>query len=182
MAVGRIQWLALLTLGLAGLFVIGRVVRSWQKSGGTFFAPGPNYWELRCHGDYSAVLVKLAELLPPGLTLFVEGTHTAPLIAAYLEARKAEESTDVKSGTIWPRSRSFHMPLTQENIAGLADLMDRVAEPEVGDHLHAYKGTTPYLIWYDALSEAPMYLLKDIPEEAVLRLCRSLGCEYSASM
>jgi hypothetical protein len=53
----------------------------------------------------------------------------------------------VPRGTIWPRLKVYHMPMTRENLAGLAGLMHYLAEPEVGDHLHAYRGETAYLIW-----------------------------------
>ncbi len=147
---------------------------------GVFFEPSSDYWQLTCRDRYADLLLRLTDLLPSGLTLYLEGTSTAPLISSYLEARPATDPLAVESGTIWPRSRSYHMPMTQENVAGLAELMDRVAEPQVGDHLHAYKVTTAYLIWYDALSKSPLYLRKDVPEEDVQRVCRALGCEYSS--
>ena len=135
---------------------------------------------MTCRNRYGELLLKLAELLPPGTTLYIEGTSIAPIVVAYLQNRPAEQPLAVKPGTIWPRPRSYHMPMTAENVAGLADLMKSLAEPEVGDHLHAYKGDTAYLIWYDALDSSPLYLRKDVPEEEVRLLCTALGCEYSS--
>ena len=114
--------------------------RRAKEAEGIFFAPDSGYWELTVRGRYGEVLLELTRLLPTGLTFFVEGTHTVPLIASYLEARPATDPITVRSGTIWPRGRSFHMPMTEENMAGLVALMDQVAEPEVGDHLHQAPG------------------------------------------
>lgn len=141
------------------------------------FMPNARFWEVRCRERYDELLVRLASILPPGLTLFVEGSAMAPLIQAYLEARPAASPTVIRSGTLWPRLRGYHMPMTEENMAGLAQLMGLVAEPEVGDHLHAYRGEVAYLIWYDAFS-APLYVRDDVGEEAIRRLCEDIGGEY----
>ena len=117
-----------------------------RRAKGMFFAPGPDYWALKVRDRYGEALLELTKLLPAGQTFFLEGIATVPLIASYLEARPAADLIEVRSGTIWPRGRSFHMPMTEENMAGLVELMDHVAEPEVGDHLHAYNGTTAYLV------------------------------------
>ncbi len=150
------------------------MVRRRQPKG-VRFMPDAGYWELECHGRYGELLTTLASILPSGMTLFLEGSAMAPLIAAYLEARPAADPLEIRSGTIWPRTRHFHMPMTPENVAGLAELMDLVAEPEVGDHLHAYRHGVAYLIWYDAFF-SPLYLHRDVGEEAIRRLCVDIGC------
>ena len=147
-----------------------------------FFEPGPEYWEVTCRGRYSGrrLLAELAAVLPPGLTLYVEGTSIAPIVAAYFADRPAAHPLPVRSGVIWPRPKAYHMPMTTNNVAGLVELMEDLAEPEVGDHLHAYRDETAYLIWYDAWFDSPLYLRKDVPEGTVGRLCGALGCEYAS--
>jgi len=119
-------------------------------------------------------------MLPSGLTLYVVGTSISPIAASYFEERPAPQPLSVASSIIWPRPKAYHMPMTPENVTGLAELMRNLADPEVGDHLHAYRGATAYLIWYDAWFGAPFYLRKDVPEQLVQRLCGDLGCEYAS--
>jgi hypothetical protein len=143
--------------------------------------PGPDYWQMTCHGRYSRrdLLAALAEALPPDLTLYVEGTSISPVVAAYFEARPAERTSPVATSIIWPRPKAYHMPMTPEHVAGLVELMGDLAPVEVGDHLHAYRGTTACLIWYDAWFDSPLYLRKDVPEDALRRLSSAFGCAYS---
>jgi hypothetical protein len=147
-----------------------------------FFAPGRDYWEVACRGRYSGprLLLELAELLPSGLTIYIEGTSIAPIVAAYFTERPVARPTVVRRGIIWPRPKSYHMPMTTGNVVGLAELMNHLAGPEVCDHLHAYRGDTAYLIWYDAWSDSPLYLRKDVPEAAVQRFTETLGFAYSS--
>ena len=147
-----------------------------------FFAPGPQYWEVACRGRYSEphLLLELAAVLPDDLTLYIEGTSIAPVVAAYFTERPVGDPTLVRAGIIWPKPRSFHMPMTHANVAGLAELMGHLAGPEVCDHLHAYRGATAYLIWYDAWSDSRLYLRRDVPEEAVRRFADAFRFAYSA--
>lgn len=146
------------------------------------FWPDADYWEVTCRGRYSGreLLLRLADVLPPGLTLYTVGTSISPIVAAYFGDRPATRPLPLASSIIWPRPKAYHMPMTPENVAGLAELMKNLAEPEVGDHLHAYRDTTAYLIWYDAWFDSPLYLRKDVPEEALRRLCGDIGCEYAS--
>jgi hypothetical protein len=148
----------------------------------SFEPADPDYWEVTCRGRYSGrdLLVALAEVLPPGLILYIEGTSIAPIVAAYFAHRPVEQPLPVRREVIWPRPKAYHMPMTPENVAGLAELMQNLAEPEVADHVHAYKASTAYFIWYDAWFDSPLYLRKDVPEDAVRRLCADFGCEYSS--
>ena len=72
------------------------------------------------------------------------------------------------------------MPMTPENVAGLVQLMEHLASPEVADHVHACRGSTAYLIWYDAWFDSPFYLRKDVREEDMRRLCGMFGFEYAS--
>ena len=112
--------------------------------------------------------------------MYLEGTSIAPIVAAYLQDRPAADRESVRTGIIWPRPKAFHMPMTTENVAGLVDLMTDLAEPEVCDHLHAYRDGVAYLIWYDAWFDSPLYLHKDVSEDAVRQLCGAFGCEFSS--
>jgi hypothetical protein len=143
--------------------------------------PGRDFLEVRFRGRYPAgpVLRALAALLPPGLILYLEGTSISPVAAAFLASRAAPDPTPVPRGTIWPRPATFHMFLTTENVESLVELMDHLAAPEVGDHVHAYRGTTAHLIWHDAWFDSPLYLRATVPAEGLDRLCAEFGCTFS---
>lgn len=150
-----------------------------EQTSEVYFQPNADYWELKCRNRFGDLLLALTEVLPSGLTLYAEGIAMAPDVAAYLGARAAE-ALAVHRGTIWPRPAVHHMPMTPENMAGLVRLMETHAEPEVAEHLHAYKGTTAYVIWYDALSSSPLYVRNDVPEADIHRLCTEYRCTYRA--
>jgi hypothetical protein len=144
--------------------------------------PSTEYWQLSCRGRYDGptLLMALADVLPSGVTLYIEGTSISPIVAAYFSDRPADKPVPIRKSVIWPRPKAYHMPMTAENVAGLAQLMESLAAPEVADHVHAYKGTTAYLIWYDAWFDSPLYLRKDIPEEKIRWLCDAIGCDRSS--
>jgi hypothetical protein len=144
--------------------------------------PGPEYWEITCRARYRApdLLVALADILPSGLTLFIEGTSISPTVGAYFAKRPADNPLTIRRGVIWPRPKTYHMSMTPENVAGLVRLMEHLSSVEVGDHIHAYRGSTAYLIWNDAWFDSPLYLRKDVREEDVRRLCGRFGFEYAS--
>jgi hypothetical protein len=62
----------------------------------------------------------------------------------------------------------------------LAEIAGVVAAPEICDHLHAYMGDRVLLLWYDAFHDTSLFLSRDIEEESVRTLCRTLHCHYTA--
>lgn len=64
----------------------------------SFEPADPDYWEVTCRGRYSGrdLLVALAEVLPPGLILYIEGTSIAPIVAAYFAHRPVEQPLPVR--------------------------------------------------------------------------------------
>jgi hypothetical protein len=81
------------------------------------FAPDANYWEVTCRGRYSGrrILVTIAEILPPDLTLYVEGTSISPVVAAYFGSRPAPHPSPVATSIIWPRPKAYRMPMTPDS-------------------------------------------------------------------
>ena len=153
--------------------------RAWGAE--VVLEPDANYWEIRFRARYPAgrVLGELVAVLPPGLTLYLEGTSIAPIVAGYLAERPEPHTSRVRRGVIWPRPNAFHMPLTPENVAGLVELANHVAAPEIADHVHAYTGKTAYVIWHDAWFDSPLYLLDSVAEDAVRHLCDEIGGEFA---
>ena len=76
-----------------------------------------------------------------------------------------------------PRPRSFHVPVADAVMCGLADISERHAEPEVADHMVAYHDRGVVLEWYDAGSD-PIFVAKEIPEATVAAFCTKIGAKY----
>ncbi len=140
------------------------------------------FWEISSPKDNVQFLQLLSELLPLGSTLYLEGTTIAEDVKAYLKARPARPEMAIPRGTIWPKPQCFHMPITTENTAGLIDLSEHHAEPEICSHLHAYHNGQMYLFWYDAFFAGPkefLYLSQKIPEWKIEEFCEKLGCTFT---
>jgi hypothetical protein len=114
-------------------------------------------WEISPTCDMSAFLRALIDVIPKGSILYLEGGSPDKEIRSYLEARKAPNPIKVALGTIWPRPICYHIPITPENLNGLAELAERHATPEIADHLHIYKGSKVLLQWHDAFYNDPLY-------------------------
>lgn len=136
-------------------------------------------WEVGPTRDAAAFIRALPELLPEGTLLYLEGRPTSREAAAFLEAHRVAPQTEVGRGTIWPKPRTFHLPMSRDTVAALADLFESHASPEICDHFHAYRETRVLLCWYDAFYDDPVLVRGDVSEEAVRRFCHRLGVTYA---
>jgi len=147
-----------------------------EEREGIRFPPGA-HWDLdHPEAQFPQLLRRLPDLMPPGSTLYLEGSP-ADEVRAYLEARAVENPAKVQMGTVWPRPLVFHIALTPENMTGLAALAERYVIPQIADHLHIYKDGTVFLAWYDMASD-PLCVSKEIPEAALRDLCAELDLQY----
>ena len=135
-------------------------------------------WEVHGPGDYPCFFRALADLVPAGSVLYVENCTRRGEVREYLEARPAAEICKVQMGTVWPRPECFHIPITRENMEGLAALAERHATPEVGDHIHAYRAGEVLVQWYDACCNDPLYISRSVPEERVRAFCEAIDATY----
>jgi hypothetical protein len=99
--------------------------------------------------DLTAI-IRAAGCLPRPATLFVEGTSISTDVRTFLAAKAVTPGREDLSGTIWPRSAQFHLPLEEEVVDGLCELADRHAEPEVCDHIVVYSHHGVLMAAYDA--------------------------------
>jgi hypothetical protein len=134
------------------------------------------YWELSAPADAAAFVRRLPELLPEGTVLYLEGASMAREVSDFLDARRSPTELKIARGTILPRPKVYHLPMTEPNTAGLAELFEAHASPEICDHFHAYVGGGVLLQWHDAFFDDPLLLSPTIPEEKVKRFCNALGC------
>ena len=135
------------------------------------------WWELNGIRDVPAFLRCLGQLFGEHMVLYLEGT-SADDVQAFLRARAAANTSRVAMGTIWPRPRVFHMPLTAENLTGLAELAEHHAAPEVCRHLHVYQGQTVWLEAYD-FPDDPVCVSGEAAEDLLKAFCVALGCRYN---
>ncbi len=133
-------------------------------------------WELSAPADAAAFVRQLPELLPEGAVLYLEGTSMASEVRDFLDDRRSPTELKIARGTILPRPEVYHLPMTDANVAGLAELFETHASPEVCDHFHAYVGDTVLLQWHDAFFDDPLLLSAAIPEEKMKHFCDVLGC------
>lgn len=124
--------------------------------------------------DFCEFLRQLPDFVPAGSTLCLEGGDAFD-VQAYIQERPATYEHETDQGFWRFRPKIFYMPITQENLRGLAELCENHAEPEVGNTLSVYWNNQIILSWHD-LPLDPIYL-SDVLEEAVLRdACDILGC------
>ncbi len=91
-------------------------------------------------------------------------------VRQFLQRNPASVHTEVAPGTIWPRTKIYHIDCSAENVAALEQLASRHAEPEMAIHVHLYCGQRVLLEWYDAF-DGPMEISASFPEEVIRRFC-----------
>ena len=136
-------------------------------------------WEISPPRDAANFIRALAQLLPPGSIIYLEGTGTAPDVRDFLRPRQADPAQKITRGTIWPRPECFHIAAIPENIDGLASLFDRHAFPEICHHFHAYAAAGIIVEWYDCFGKDPLYVSRDVPVERIEAFCELTGSTYS---
>ena len=128
--------------------------------------------------DFSDFLRHLPVPAPPDSILCLEGGD-APEIEAYLTQRPAAYENETDQGFLKLRPKRFYVPVTEENLRGLATLSGGYAEPDVCNALSVYSGGRIILSWHD-LPGDPIYIAAEIDEAVVRQFCAMLGCEYVA--
>ena len=120
----------------------------------------------------------LPSLLPEHSILYLEDTaHSTRDVIAFLESHAASDTSKVALGTIWPRPKLFHVPITAEIMGELAGLSERRVAPEVCIHVHAYRDGRVLLEWHDAFFQE-LRISRDITEDKVAEFSRRLGAKY----
>jgi hypothetical protein len=134
------------------------------------------FWELTGTTDFPHLFHALADFLPEGSVLYMEGGSPNEQLRGFLSAHAVDELTHVAVGTIWPRPTYYHVPATRENLVELAKLAERCVEPEIAIHFHVYHGGKVLLEWHDAFAQ-PLLLAGNLPEDRVRRFAHALSME-----
>ncbi|HYE73268.1 MAG TPA: hypothetical protein VEF04_08055 [Blastocatellia bacterium] len=127
--------------------------------------------------DFTKFLRHLPTLTPDNCVLCLEGVIDPAIESSLKKRQAANYENETKQGFLKLRAKIFYMPITEENIQGLADLSDGYAEPEVCSHLRVYWKRKVILSWHD-LPTDPLYVLSELDESALQKFCEVLGCKY----
>ncbi|MBX3356756.1 MAG: hypothetical protein KF724_13765, partial [Phycisphaeraceae bacterium] len=145
-----------------------------EAAGASLIGPA---WEAEPITDAPAFFRALPDLLPSGSILYLEDVCSTEGIAL---ARRycIEPQLKLALGTVWPRPKFFHLPLTAASAAELAQFAEHHATPEIGVHIHAYHDDQVLLEWHDAFGQ-PLRLSTALPESRVRSFCELLHCNYN---
>ena len=136
------------------------------------------YWQIDGNGlDSTAFFRALPIYFLDATTFYVEGCAIAPGVeGCYL--RHAEPGPFLpERGTIFPTSKKLRCVFSKALCEELALLSEHAAEPELGDHLHLYRGDEHILCWYDAFAH-DLWLTLDIPEDRARAFASVFGRKY----
>jgi len=137
-----------------------------------------NAWQVSAPKNISAFIRKLTEIMPLGAILYLESTSSPSHVTRILEKIEYEPQAQVARGTIWPKPRCFHIPMTQENLNTISGLLEKNAQPEVCDHFHVYAESRILLEWHDAFFNDPFLVDRQISEEKLKNFCHSIRSSY----
>lgn len=138
-----------------------------------------NCWRIDLKkSDISLFIREMGILFPRASVVYLEGTAIDPDIQEYLRSIRAEKTTKLEMGTIWPRPRVFHIPLFDEHLQKLAEFTDTHAMPEVCDHLHVYKDDEVLLQGHDIWDKI-VYVSNRIDEGLIKEFCARVKCKYN---
>lgn len=132
------------------------------------------FWELDGKTGFPSLLRALIGFLPEGSVLYFEGGHPRGRLLEFIKSHRIQEQDHIAMGTLWPRPVHYHIPATAENLSILADLAERIAEPELAVHFHVYCDRKIILEWHDAFTQ-PMLLSGSLAEEKAIALATKLG-------
>ena len=122
--------------------------------------------------ELSLLLTAIERAMPRPAVIFIEGTRLSDEVKTYLEERSLPSGRDDLWGTLWPRPSGFHIPVTDENLIDLRQLVSRHARPEdpypfgeICDHVVVYCDDLVLLGAYDVGSD--VWLSRELPTATV---------------
>ena len=144
------------------------------------FVTGKTCWRISKVPDFPTFLRNLPSLVPSGSVLCLEGTG-AEDIEGYLSQRPAIYPNEVTQGFLSMRAKTYFMPVTLENLHGLAELAEHHAEPEICDHLRVYFNDKAVLAWHD-ISDDPLDIGDQIDESRIRAFTDELDTTYEGGV
>ncbi len=135
-----------------------------------------SWWRLDNVRNFPNFLRCLPKIFPEGSVLYLEGTYARD-VKKFLNSRRIPNTARVAIGTIWPRPSIFHIPLTPENVLGLAALAERRNRLEICQHLHVYKEENVLLESHDCMDNFAD-VSGVIAETYIKAFYAEVGCSY----
>ena len=134
-------------------------------------------WELSSPNDFSSFLLGLPILIEGSAILYLEGGTPPRDLKSFFDEHCLSEKTIIPHGTIWPRPKAYHLPITIENMKELSVLSENYAEPQVAVHAHVYKNNKLLLQWYDAFAD-PIFISPEINEHQIKAYAAAVKVNY----
>jgi hypothetical protein len=121
--------------------------------------------------DFHILLRAIEQAMPGDAVLFLEGTSTAPAVAAFL---REHEIADPPAMAANERgfSERFHLPL--EQLAPLRLLAEDHPSPEIASHLAVYRDRD-VLLWAHDAGYGLVQVSRSLPDETIERFRTALG-------
>jgi hypothetical protein len=123
--------------------------------------------------DFHILLRAIDEVMPEDAVLCLEGTATAPAVAAFLREREPAVTPAMAPNSHAPTA-IFHLPLGDGNLAALRLLAEDHPSPEIASHLAVYRGRE-VLLWAHDAGDGSVLLARSLPEETIERFRSALG-------
>ena len=79
-----------------------------------------------------------------------------------MESNSVEDEVKLPRGILWPRPDIFHVPIREDLMGDLADLLGNYETPVGTLHLQAYKGKEVLLWGFDAFYDDPFIVSKNV--------------------
>jgi hypothetical protein len=133
--------------------------------------------------DLSLLLTAIEQVVPRPAVAFIEGTRISDEVRTLLDERSIPSGRDDLWGTAWPRPEGFHLPLTDENMRDLRQLVSSHTRPEdpypfagICDHVVVDRDHEIVLAAYDVGSD--VWLSRDLPAGTVELFQEVAGAIY----
>ena len=129
--------------------------------------------------ELDAFLRNVGEILA-GKAVFRLESGGQPQVESFMAGQPSDYCNEPAKGLLgfFDTPAVLYMPATKENLARLADLSEKYAEPEFGNALAIYVDEQLILSWHD-LPDDPVYVSTVVPESDISTFCRLVDCSYS---
>jgi hypothetical protein len=133
-------------------------------------------WRLGPVTDPILFLHALTRLNLGEAILYLEGTADSS-IENVLKCSCITPNVRVMLGTIWQCPKVWHLPLNEQTISSLIQVLEKNRVLYFCTHIHAYRDSIVLLEWHDAFGSDPILVSKQIEYEQVKEFASALGTE-----
>ena len=139
--------------------------------------PEGQVWEIDSEYD-PTLFFRGLRLFEGNLTIYIECSSLSDDIGKILQHYATSKTCPIKQGTIWPKSKKFHLALSEELIIKLIDISENYPVPDFADHIVLY-GNSLILEAYD-FARGPIHINSELSEELVKEFSSLLDTNYKS--